>query len=32
MEEDNGLKPFDLIDELQDNDQLKEELRLVLDK
>ena len=30
--EENGLKPVDLIDEIRENDQLKDELKILLDK
>ena len=30
--EENGAKPVDLIDEIRENDGLKEELRILLDK
>ena len=32
MTEENGLRPVDLIEEIKDNDQLKDELRVLLDK
>ena len=32
MVEENGLRPVDLIEEIKDNDHLKDELRVLLDK
>ena len=32
MTEETGLRPVDLIEEIKDNDQLKDELRVLLDK
>ena len=30
--EENGLRPVDLVEEIKDNDQLKDELKVLLDK